>query len=98
MNSVSSLIDFYPNLYIFNHISLKDFLSQLYLHRRVRIPMAQEFKPEEYAPPPPPSPPEILKKVGELLATLMRAPPEAIGVVKNVLDKGAAEVAAGPPK
>jgi len=59
--------------------------------------MSEKFKPEEFAPPPPPSPPEILKKVGDLIATVMRAPPEAIGVVKNLLDRGAAEVAAGPP-
>lgn len=60
--------------------------------------MSQEFKPEEYAPPPPPSPPEIGKKVGELIATVLEAPPKLIGAVKDLLDKGAAEVRAGPPK
>lgn len=59
--------------------------------------MSEKFKPEEYAPPAPPSPPEIAKKIGELLATVMKAPPEAIGVVKNLLDKGASEIEKGPP-
>jgi len=94
-NSVSSLIASYPELYLFNHIDLKDFPSHSDCEQEFDS-LAEEIKPEKYAPPPPPSPPEIAGKIGDLLATLMRAPPEAIGVVKNLLERGASEVQKGP--
>jgi len=59
--------------------------------------MSEKFKPEEFAPPAPPSPGEIGKRIGELIATVLEAPPKVIGAVKDLLDKGANEIRAGPP-
>lgn len=58
--------------------------------------MPEKLEAEKYAPPPPPTPPEIANKIAELLAVIMAAPPEAIGTVKDILDRGAAEVKKGP--
>ena len=58
--------------------------------------MSEEFKVEKFTPPPPPSPPEIASKVGEVVATVLQAPADALGVVKGFLDRGATEVRKGP--
>ena len=55
-----------------------------------------KIEPEKFAPPPPPSPAELAKRIAELIGTVMSAPPEALGMVKGILDKGAREIEKGP--
>jgi len=58
--------------------------------------LAEEFKPEKFAPPAPPSPTEIGAKVGDLLAAVLSAPTDVLGTVKGILDRATAEIRKGP--
>jgi len=58
--------------------------------------LSAKFEPEKYAPPSPPSPQEIGAKIGEFIGAVLSAPPEMLGAVKGILDRGVAEIRKGP--